>query len=149
MSSDLTWTANTHNLCSKARQRLFFLRKLSQFRVDRTILLLFYDSVVQSIAIFGFVVWWRALTVKDKKLVQSIHKAASKIIGCSLPTIDSIYTQRVVKKVNKILSDDMHPLKQWFHLLPSGRRVRSAISRTVRLNNSVIPQAIVTYNKSK
>ena len=40
----LDWSANVDAVYKKANQRLFFLRKLKQFRVDPQILRLFFQS---------------------------------------------------------------------------------------------------------
>ena len=45
-SSDLKWTLHTKMQVAKTNQRLYFLRKLREFHVDRTIMSLFYKSVI-------------------------------------------------------------------------------------------------------
>ena len=51
----LNWNPNSQVLAGKANQRLYFLRKLREFRVDNTILVLFYQSLLQSILTFSLV----------------------------------------------------------------------------------------------
>ena len=45
----LKWNKNSQILCGKANQRLHFLRKLKEFHVDNSILVVFYKSLIQSI----------------------------------------------------------------------------------------------------
>ena len=42
--------------------------------------------------------------------------------GCDLPTLDSLYRARVVKKAQSIMSDPGHPAHELFVMLPSGRQ---------------------------
>ena len=46
IDSKLTWTCNTDTIYKKGLQRLYFMRKLRQFRVDRDMMLLFYHSLL-------------------------------------------------------------------------------------------------------
>ena len=80
VSNDLTWTANTTALISKAKQRMYFLRQLKKFNVNRDILTLFYESTVQSVMGFALLVWWKGLKEKDKKHFNRIHKTAEQLI---------------------------------------------------------------------
>ncbi len=49
LDDKLTSEANTDYICKKANQRLFFLRRLRDFNVDRSLLKLFYSSFIESI----------------------------------------------------------------------------------------------------
>ena len=49
----LTFDANTDRICKKANQRLFFLRKLRSFQVDRTLMRMFYSSFIESVLTFS------------------------------------------------------------------------------------------------
>ena len=44
----LNWNINTHKLCSKANQRIYFLRKLKLFNID---IMMSYQSVIQSVVL--------------------------------------------------------------------------------------------------
>ena len=54
-----------------------------------------------------------------------IAQVASHIVGCELPTLDSLYRARVVKKAQSIMSDPGHLAHQLFEMLPLGRRLRA------------------------
>ena len=41
IDSHLNWNVNTQKLCSKANQRIYFLRKLKLFNIDRDIMMMF------------------------------------------------------------------------------------------------------------
>ncbi len=68
-------------------------------------------------------------------------KAAEKIVGVSLPSLQDIYSTRLTRKALCIAGDPTHPTHSFFSLLPSGRRLRSLQARTNRLKDSFIHQA--------
>ena len=74
---------------------------------------------------------------------------AQKIIGTNslLDTILSIYNKRILAKgIYKIYNDQSHPLNQKFNALPSGRRLPSASTKSVKYNKTFVPSAVITMN---
>ena len=65
IDNKLQWTCNTDTIYKKGLQRLHFMRKLKQFRVDRDMMSLFYHSFVESILLFGSVAWYFSLSVTN------------------------------------------------------------------------------------
>ena len=63
---------------SKLQQRLFFLRKLNSFYVDKTILQLFYQSVVQSILALCLVCVFGNMRTNDRIKLERIVKKQVK-----------------------------------------------------------------------
>ncbi len=59
VDDQLNWNRNTETIYSKANQRLYFLRKLKKFHVDRSILRLFYQSLIQSVLTFNLILYVR------------------------------------------------------------------------------------------
>ncbi|XDV26276.1 hypothetical protein PO909_030034 [Leuciscus waleckii] len=90
ITEELTWSVHTKAVVKKAHQRLFFLRRLRKFGMNRHILTRFYTSTVESI------------TAKPCKGV--VH-TASRIIGGELPSLQEIYARRCVKKARRIIRD--------------------------------------------
>ena len=80
----LNWNENSKVLYGKANQRLFFLRKLRKFNVDRNILTLFYRSVVQSILTFCIICNFGSLSQSNKGKFERIRKMAQRTIGVTL-----------------------------------------------------------------
>ncbi|KAM9771026.1 uncharacterized protein ACBT44_011437 [Syngnathus typhle] len=64
----------------------------------------------------------------------------------SVPSLKDIYTTHLTRKATTIVSDVSHPAHCLFELLPSGKRYRSLRSRTTRLSNSFILQAVRILN---
>ena len=142
ISDDLRWETNTDKVVSKAHQRLYFLRLLKKFKLSSNILSQFYRSTIESVLCFSISVWYGNLSQKDKHRLNRIVNISSKIIGLELPTLESIYVRRLVKRASNILKDDTHPAYKLFELLPSGRRYRSIATKTNRFRDSTFPQTM-------
>ena len=149
ISNNLKWKINADHIYKKAQQRLFHLRQLKKFRVRSHLLLHFYTAIVESILTFSITVWFGSLDSLSRKKLQRIINRASKIIGTPLPSLDSLYHKRTLRRARKIISDPTHPAHYAFQLLPSGRRYRTIASRTTRLKNCFIPTAINFLNSER
>ena len=52
IDNKLNWHAHADVLCNKLNTRLFFLKKLKSFRVNESILKMFYQALIQSVITF-------------------------------------------------------------------------------------------------
>jgi hypothetical protein len=75
----LKWTANIAACHKKTSQRMFFLRKLKQFKVNSNILYLFYQSVVQSIILYNQLCYYNNASKADTERLNRITAAARKV----------------------------------------------------------------------
>ena len=91
ISNQLDWSLNTKRIQKKCCQRNFFVRKLKQFNVCRTITNLFYKSTVQSVLCYCLICWGGSLSVKNRVLLDRVVRSVSKTIGSTLPTVDELY----------------------------------------------------------
>ncbi len=146
ITEDLSWTNNTAALAKKAQQRLYFLRKLRRARAPAPIMCTFYRGTIESILTSCITVWYGACNASCRKSLQRIVRAAEKIVGVSLPSLQDIYSTRLTRKALYIAGDTTHPTHSFFSLLPSGRRLRSLQARTNRLKDSFIHQAVRKLN---
>ena len=144
---NLNWNANTEAVVKKGQQRIYFLRKLRSFSVDRKILCLFYQSYIESVLSFAFICWYHNLSVKNRNELQRIVKICSKIIGEKQRDLTSFCEKQLVRKAITILTDSTHVLFPEFQSLPSGRRFQCPNSKTNRKRNSFVPTAIRLLNK--
>ena len=142
ISSDLSWNTNTDSIIKRAHQRLYFLRQLKKFGLSQEILKQFYRAVVESVLTFSITVWYGSASQQQKARLDYLVRTAGKIVGSDLPSLDSIYVERLTKRARKIAADSSHPGCHLFELMPSGRRYRSLRSRTCRYHNSFFPQAV-------
>ncbi len=146
ITEDLSWTNNTAALAKKAQQRLYFLRKLRRARAPAPIMCTFYRGTIECILTSCITVWYGACNASCRKSLQRIVRAAEKIVGVSLPSLQDTYNTRLTRKALSIAGDPTHPTHNFFSLLPSGRRLRSLQARTNRLKDSFIHQAVRKLN---
>ena len=116
--------------------------------VNKTILIQFYRAVIESVLSNSILVWYSRATVYYKCRLQSVVRNAESLIGINLPSLESIYIQRMEKKTKKILNDAYHPGHIYFNLLPSGRRLR-AFKGCKRFTNSFFPECVKHYNGTR
>ena len=136
----LKWDINFETIAKKARERMFFLRRLKKFRVNKTILTHFYRAVTESVLTFSMTVWFGSASIHNKNMLEGIVKTASKITGSKLPSIESIYTTHTPCKATTMISDSTHPANHLFESLPSGKRFRYIKIRTTGFSNSFYPK---------
>ena len=142
----LRFNKNTNAVHSRANQRMFFLRKLKKFNVDRTILHLFYQSIIQSVLLFNLICFYGNLTQADKTKLERPRKIAQRIIGIELPPLSVLFEDRLLTKITSIMKDPSHPLFSCFTFNRSGIRLRVPITRRARYRNSFIPNSMHIYN---
>ncbi len=82
------------------------------------------------------------ITAGNRKALQRVVRTACHIVGGELPSLQDIYTRRCIRKARRIIKDSSQLSHSLLSLLPSGRRLRSILSRTSRLRDSFFPQAI-------
>ncbi len=96
---------NTAALAKKAQQRLYFLRKLRRARAPTPIMCTFYRGTIESILTSCITVWYGACNASCRKSLQRIVRAAEKIVGVSLPSLQDIYSTRLTRKALSIAGD--------------------------------------------
>ena len=148
ISNDLKWGENMKIQLRKAQSRIYFLRKLKEFNVDQTIMKLFYSSVVESVAIFGILIWFRGLSCNEMKQLNRIRKTAERIIGINIEHFENVFNKRVTDKVKVIFNDISHPLHEFYNTLPSSKRFRSVSCRTKRHLDTFVPYSVMLCNEA-
>ncbi|TWW54643.1 hypothetical protein D4764_0023300 [Takifugu flavidus] len=143
---DLKWEPTISSLIKKAQQRMFFLRQLRKLKLPPRMLVQFYTAIMESILTSSITVWYAGATVRDRLRLQRVVRAAEKVIGCRLPSIQDLYISRTRRCAGRITADPSHPGHGLFSPLPSGRRLRSIRTKTSRYMNSFFPSAIRLLN---
>ena len=95
IDNKLKFDVNTDTICKKGQQRLYFLRKLNSFNVDKVMLSLFYKSFIESVLTFSFIAWYGGISLRDKNNLSHIVKVAGKLIGCPQVSLLNIYEKQV------------------------------------------------------
>ena len=145
VNNTLTWNNHCEFLISKARQRLYFLRKLRSFGVNNHILLTFYTAIIEKIVSQSITVWYTRASQEDLTKLNSIIRTSEKIVGFKLPSLQFIFESTMEKNTSNIMKDKFHPANKYFEFLPSGRRLRACYGNK-RFVNSYIPSAIKHFN---
>ena len=88
----LNWSDHINNIKSKASKRLYFVRKLGQFKVGRTIITLFYKSVIESVLSFCITCWGGNSLKGDRIIVDRIM--ISEKFTAHVPHLDELYNKK-------------------------------------------------------
>ncbi len=147
ITSNLSWSAQIDNICKKSSQRLYFLRKLRQAKVDTTIMKLFYQSIVQSVFMYCLFIVYHSLNIIDKSKLQRIIRRAKYIMhNDDIESLESLIKCKIEQFANKLEKDTTHPLSAYLELLPSGRCYRQLKTVTSRFKNSIMPTTVNYLN---
>ena len=146
IDNKLKGNLNVSNIYKKCNQRMYFLRKLKNVKVDGTILTLFYYSIIQSVLSFCISSWFGACTKNEKDKLSKIVKCAKRL-GCNnIKSMEELYNDAVNVKREKIMKNENHPLYSCFQLLPHGVRLNVHYSRTDRPKDGFVANAINLFN---
>lgn len=86
---DLSWGSHVALAVGKAQLHLYYLRKLSSTHIPRSLMVNFYNCVISTVLTYGFLVWFTSCTKVDQQAIQRVVKTVGKIIGSTLPGIDT------------------------------------------------------------
>ncbi|KAK1790113.1 hypothetical protein P4O66_002231 [Electrophorus voltai] len=119
ISQDLSWSRHTNSLAKKARQRLYHLRRLRDFRLPSKVLWNFYTFTIESILMGNITVWFGNSTRQDRQALQRVVRSAERITHTELPDLQTIYYKRCQTKARRIVKDSTHPNNRLCSLLSS------------------------------
>ncbi len=142
----LCFDVNSGVLCKKGQQRLYCLRKLRSFNVDRTLMELFYKSYIEPVLSFSISCWFGNLSVKHKNALNRIVTLSGKIIGKEQRSLSFLFNRKVLSRAQSVLLDSDHFLYPEFLMLPSGSRYRLPKMKSNRYKYSFVPCAIRLLN---
>ena len=104
----LKWDGNTEEIVKKGQQRLYLLRKLNYFSVDRNLVSHFYKSFIESVLSFSFVCWFHSLEVKNRNSLQRIVRIAFMITAVPQRDLALFCEQQILRKARSILTKKEH-----------------------------------------
>ena len=99
----LHWSGHVNNIKSKANKRLYFVWKLGWFKVDRTLITLFYKSVIESILSFCITFLGsggynsKGDNMKVDKIIQISEKFTTHV-----PHLDELYNKKTLNLSQKM-----------------------------------------------
>ncbi|KAK3508570.1 hypothetical protein QTP70_032905 [Hemibagrus guttatus] len=109
ITQDLPWTCHVNTLVKKARQHLYHLRHLKNFKVPSKVLKTFYSCTIESILMGSITAWFGNSTQQDRQALQRVVGSAEPPICAELPDLETIYSKRCWTKARKIMKDLGHP----------------------------------------
>ncbi len=146
ISHNLSWKNHITTLVKKARQRLYHLRRLKDFKLPTKVQKNFYTCTIKNILTGNITAWFGNSTKQDRWALQRVVRSAERIIRIE-PDLESIYSKQCCTKARKIIKDLSHPSNGLFSLLRSGKRFRSLMTKTERMRKSLFAQAISVLNQ--
>ncbi|KAI5623032.1 gastrula zinc finger protein XlCGF28.1-like [Silurus asotus] len=147
ITQDLSWSSHTNTLVKKAWQRLYYPRRLRDFKLPSQVLKTFYTCTIESVLTGSITSWFGNSTMQDRQALQREVRSAERTIHTELPDLQDIYSTRCRTRARKIVKDLSHPNNGLFSLLRSGKRFRSLKANTERMRRSFFPQAIRCLNQ--
>ena len=142
----LDWHQHTSNVISKINQRLYFVRKLNYFKIDKTLLSLFYGSIIVSVVSFCIVAWGGNAVQKDIQKINRVVKHASKLTGIAQDFFLNIFENNCIKKFDRIQRDDTHPFFSQLRFSVRSGRILFPTMRTKRYQDSFLPTAVKLHS---
>lgn len=143
---NLNWKEHVLNQSKKANKRLYYLYYLRKLNIDKTIITMFYNSVISSVLTYSLECWFTNISDKLKKQLNNTRKRSSRITGTSLATHQEICETKTMAFISKVMNDKTHPLYSEFRFLPSGKRLDTIFCRTTRFKKSLVPHSIKLFN---
>jgi len=155
ISSNLKWRSNTTYICSKARRKLWLLRRLQHLGLSRTDLFDVYAKEVRSILEYAVPVWHAAISKKEASEIESIQKLAFRMIlgqsyvsytsACAVFSADTLI-QRRQKICHKFAMKNIKSENCLFSLANTNHNLRNRTKivneykcRTARYQKSSLP----------
>ena len=74
LTNDLKWSVNTKNICKKVNQRLYLVRKLKQFGLQKEELITAWRSIVRPVTEYAVPLWHSGLTEGDSNKIEMLQK---------------------------------------------------------------------------
>ena len=163
--SDLSWSANTEYIVSRATKKLWFLRRLRVLEANEEDLIDVYMKQIRSILEFAVHVWHSSLTGEDRADIERVQKCALQIILGSnylsyTPALKDLGLETLFRRRQKLCltfakkSYKNPKFNKWFKLnlritvtRQPGSKLVSVYSRTKRFEESPISYITELLNR--
>ncbi|TWW62570.1 hypothetical protein D4764_04G0012170 [Takifugu flavidus] len=64
----------------------------------------FYTAIIESILTSSITVWYAGATIRDRLRLQRVVRAAEKVIGCRLPSIQDLRLRSIRTKTSRYMN---------------------------------------------
>ena len=140
----LTWNNHAEKLVKNIHSRIYFLRKLNSFKVDHTMLSLFYKATIQSVITFAIVCWGGNGNVEKKNRINSLINKAKKICKANdiFADFEMLHLLESQKKIMSIVKDKNHPLMSQIKFSVRSGKPVLVKTKCERYRKSFLPYAM-------
>ena len=142
----LDWCVHAENVLSKVNQRMYFVRKLNSFGIDKVLVSLFYQAAVQSLFSFCVIAWGGNLACKLSGRFDRVATRVSRMTDISQASFLDIFEKFCIRKIESIIKDCNHPLFPNITFSSRSNRIILTRVRTERYRKSFLPYAIKLYS---
>ena len=149
IDDQLKWDKHASNVFKKANKRLYFLRKLRQFKIDPTLISLFYQATIQSILTFCIIGWGGNTSQKNKNKINYLIKRSGKLFNKSPLSFNDLLELYCFRKIKFISKDQKHPLFSCIKFSSRSGRVQYILTHTERYRSSFLPFSVKFLNESR
>ncbi|KAK3519736.1 hypothetical protein QTP70_003706 [Hemibagrus guttatus] len=115
ITQDLSWSCHVNTLVKKARQCLYHLRRLKDFKLPSKVLKTFNTCSTENILMGSITAWFGNCTKQVRQALQRVVRSAEHTIRAEHPDLES---KRSWNKARKIMKDLSHPNNRLFSLAP-------------------------------
>ena len=136
-------------MISKINQRMHFVRKLNFFKIDKTLISLFYRSIINSVISFCICAWGGNTAQRDICKIDRVTRQARKITNEDQCDFKELFEKACINKITRILKDTSHPFHNQILFSSRSNRVLLIRSRKERFKNSFLPLAIKIYSSTQ
>lgn len=144
----LSWHEHVEALLKNLSSRMYCMRIMKKFNVNKNILAMFYNSVICGVWQYNLLSWGGNTRTEDKNAIDAVIRQASRLIGEVQPSLATSYQRQLGMKLQKIIQDNGHPLSVLLHnaVIPRSGSMRLPYSSNNRHLSSFIPQCIKFHN---
>ena len=111
LDNALNWNPHIMTLLKKLNTRLYFLRTLNSFHVDKTLLCTFYKAIAESVICFALTCWGgnsnKFLTNKIDVIIHKYNRLCQ--VNDLFTSFNVLYLCKCQSKIISILKDNTHP----------------------------------------
>ena len=131
-------------LLKKLNTRLYFLRTLNSFHVDKTLLCTFYKAIVESVICFAVTCWGgnsnKFLTNKIDVIIHKCNRLCQ--VNDLFTSFNVLYLCKCQSKIISVLKYNTHPLSSLVGFFEHSGQSLVIKYRLQRYRNSFLPRAV-------
>ena len=126
------------------------MRKLSGFKVNKSILHLFFEHCVMSLFYFCITAWGGNIRASERDELERCIRHCLKLFDLEISnTLNEILRIACKRKLGYIIKDKSHPLFSFLNFSVRSGRLISIKTCTTRHLNSFLPFAVRHHNTCK